>query len=253
VGRLKGKKAVVCGTGGIGRAVCRSFCEEGAAVIGLDIAADAGLALEKELKKEGFDFRFMRCDVSSEKDISLSSRYAQETFGGVDVLFNNVGIISAKTIQEITVGEWDHVFDVNLKSVFLMTKYFTPLMKGRRGSIINVSSALGTISYPKMALYSSTKAGVIMFSKVMAAELAPDIRVNCIVPGVIETPMLEGYAKEFTPIEQEETFKFFLNKHLLKRFGRPEEVAPLVVYLASDEASFMTGAAIPIDGGASAS
>ncbi len=248
MGRLDKKIAIISGaTGGIGRVACMRFCEEGAAVIGVDISDVGGKELENELKKKGFNFEYKHCDVSSSKDVKALAQHTREKFNGLDVLFNNAGIILGKPIVDTTEEQWDFVQNVNLKSIFLMSRECISLMKGRKGSIINTSSVGGLVAFANMSAYGAAKAGVIMLSKVAAVDLAPDIRVNAICPGVIDTPMPRSFISELP--EKEAIWHAFEDGHLVKRLGKPEEIVSLVVYLASDESTFMTGAAIPIDGG----
>lgn len=248
MGRLDGKNAVISGAaGGMGQVACRRFCEEGASVVGVDLAEEAGRELEDKLRGEGFDFELRRVDVTSSEEVDELAEHVKTKFDGLDVLHNNAGIILGKPLLETTEEEWDRLHDVNLKSVFLMTRAFVPLMEGRGGSIVNVSSVGGLVAFENMSAYGAAKAGVAMFSRVAAADLAPDIRVNAICPGVIDTPMPRNFIS--TLPDQEAIWRGFEEGHLLGRVGRPEEVVSLVVWLASDEASFMTGAALPIDGG----
>lgn len=250
MGRLENKVAIVTGaTGGIGRKTCRLFCEEGAVVIGVDISDAAGNEMQRELKASGFKFEYLHCDVSSSKEINSLAQQVKAKTGGLNVLVNNAGIILGKPILETTEEQWDFVQNVNLKSVFLMIKEFAPLMKGKKGSIINASSIGGVVSFAGMSAYGAAKAGVVMLSKTAAVDLAPDIRVNAICPGVIDTPMPHSFLKELSDHEKEAILGTFAEGALLKRLGTPDEIASLYLYLAADESSFMTGAAISIDGG----
>ena len=248
MGRLEGKVAVITGAaGGQGQVACRMFCEEGAAVLGTDISAEAGKELQRELRDKNFNFEFVAADVSITRDCQRLARHAGRRHGRVDVLYNNHGIILGKPLLETTEAEWDRIQKVDLKSVFLLTKAFVPLMEGG-GSIINVSSVGGLVAFANMAAYGAAKAGLAHFSKVAAVDLAPyNIRVNAICPGVIDTQMPRNFVSELP--DRDEIWRSFERGHLVQRVGRPEEVVPLAIYLASDESSFMTGAAIPIDGG----
>jgi len=247
MGRLEGKFAVISGAaGGIGREACRRFCEEGASVVGVDISED-GRELERELRGEGAGFEFRGADVSSPEDVAALAVHVRERFGGLDVLFNNAGIILGKPLLQTTEEEWDRLHDANLKSVYLMTKALVPLMRGRSGSVINTSSAGGLVAFENLSAYGAAKAGVAMFSKCAAVDLAPDVRVNAICPGVIDTPMPRSFISALP--DREAVWRGFEEGHLLGRVGRPDEVVSLALWLASDEASFMTGAALPIDGG----
>ncbi|MBI5923916.1 MAG: SDR family oxidoreductase [Betaproteobacteria bacterium] len=248
MGRLENKVAIVSGaTGGIGRKTCRLFCEEGAVVFGVDISDNAGNEMQRELTASGFKFEYFHCDVSSSKEIKSLAQLIKAKVSGLDILVNNAGIILGKSFLETTEEEWDQIQNVNLKSVFLMMKELAPLMKGKKGSIINASSIGGVVAYAGMSAYGAAKAGVVMLSKVGAVDFAPDIRVNAICAGAIDTPMPHSFLKD-SP-DKEAIWRALQDGALLKRLGTPEEIAFLYLYLASDESTFMTGAAISIDGG----
>jgi 2-keto-3-deoxy-L-fuconate dehydrogenase len=248
MGKLDGKNAVITGAaGGMGQAACRMFCSEGARVLGADVNGVAGKELEATLKGEGLDFRFAEVDVTSAASIAELAATAKAEFGSVDVLYNNAGIISGKPILETTEEEWSYVERINSKSIFLTTKAFVPLMAGRKGSIINVSSIGGIVAFANMGAYGAAKAASAHFSRVAAVEFAPDIRVNAICPGVVDTPMPRNFTKDMD--NRDEIFEAWNHEHLTGRLGRPEEVVSLALWLASDDAGFMTGAVLNIDGG----
>jgi NAD(P)-dependent dehydrogenase (short-subunit alcohol dehydrogenase family) len=252
MGRLDNKYAVITGaTGGVGRAASRLFCSEGASVVGVDISTDTGAELELELKAEGYDFQFRTVDVSSEEQVNqLAADVATDR--PVDIVYNNAGIILGKHILESTVEEWDRVHDINSKSVFLMIRAFAPKMTNPGGSIVNTSSAGGAVALPNMAIYGAAKAGVVLLSRVAAVDLAPGIRVNAILPGVIDTPMPRNFVSLLPEEQQKATLDHLTSQHLTGRLGRPEEVAAAALFLASDESSFVTGSAMFVDGGATA-
>ena len=247
--RLAGKTAVITGaTGGIGRTACRIFCEEGASVIGSDLGDEHGRQFEAELRAAGHDFSYMACDVSSSADVAGLAVAARERFGGLDVLYNNAGIILGKALVEMTDGEWDRILDVNLRGTFLTMRALVPLMTGRQASIVNMSSGLGLVGAEMLTAYSASKGGVIMLTKSAALELGPEIRVNAICPGVIDTPM----PRQINPAGGEAFMRAFEEIHVARRLGRPEEVVAMAVFLASDEASFVTGSVMTVDSGATA-
>lgn len=248
--QLEGKTSVISGAGGgMGRVACREFCEAGARVIGVDIAEDAGRELEKELQADGLDFEFVAGSASDAGDVESLATTVADRFGGLDVLYNNAGVVLGKPVLETSEEEWDLVHNSTLKSTFLMTRGLVPLMKGRNGSVINVSSTGGLVGFEFMSAYCAAKGGVLLFTKACAIDLAPDIRVNAICPGVIDTPMPRAFVSKLTEEEAKEVWTGFEQGHLALRVGRPEEVVSMARYLASDEASFVTGAAIPVDGG----
>ncbi|KAA0082659.1 SDR family oxidoreductase [Mycolicibacterium sp. P9-64] len=252
MGRLDNKYAVITGaTGGVGRAACRMFCAEGASVIGVDISTAAGADLERELKGEGYDFQFRTVDVSSEEQVN---DLAAEITGDrpIDIVYNNAGTILGKHILESSVEEWDRVHDVNSKSVFLMIRAFAPRMTNPGGSIVNTSSGGGVVAIPNMSVYGAAKAGVILLSRAAAVDLAPGIRVNALVPGLIDTAMPQSFVSELPEEHRAAVLDGMKAQHLTRRLGRPEEVAAAALFLASDEASFVTASALVVDGGATA-
>ncbi|MPZ70585.1 MAG: SDR family oxidoreductase [Actinobacteria bacterium] len=249
MGRLEGKNVVISGaTGGQGQVACRMFGDEGANVIGTDVDEQAGVALSKELGEKGHPFSFIAADLSNSAGVDTLGAAVEERFDRVDAVYNNHGIILGKPLLETTEAEWDKIHDIDLKSVFLIMKRLVPLMTERGGSIINVSSVGGLVAFANMAAYGAAKGGLAMFSKVAAVDLAPhNIRVNAICPGVIDTPMPRNFVSGLA--ERDQIWTGFEQGHLTGRLGRSEEVVSLAIYLASDESTFMTGAAIPIDGG----
>jgi 2-keto-3-deoxy-L-fuconate dehydrogenase len=249
MGRLDDKNVIITGaTGGQGQTACRMFSAEGARILATDLDAQVGAELEKELRDKGYDFSFVTADLATGAGCDRLATEARGRFDRVDVLYNNHGIILGKPLLDTTEEEWDRVHDIDLKSVFLLTKQIAPLMTEHGGSIINVSSVGGLVAFANMAAYGAAKGGLAMFSKAAAVDLAPyGIRVNAICPGVVDTPMPRNFVSGLT--EKEAVWQGFENGHLVGRLGRSEEVVSLALYLASDESTFMTGAAIPIDGG----
>jgi NAD(P)-dependent dehydrogenase (short-subunit alcohol dehydrogenase family) len=251
--RLEGKQAVITGaTGGIGRVACRRFCEEGAAVIGADLDEEAGRALVEELRADGLDFAFVRCDVSSSAEVGELAREVERRFGGLDVLYNNAGIILGKPLTETTDEEWDRVLAVNLRGSFLTMRELVPLMEGRQGSIVNTSSGLGLVGAEQLGAYCASKGGLVLLSKSAALELGPGIRVNAICPGVIDTQLPQLALAGLPEDVASAIYRGWEESHVAGRIGRPEEVVAAAIFLASDEASFITGAAIPVDSGVTA-
>jgi NAD(P)-dependent dehydrogenase (short-subunit alcohol dehydrogenase family) len=251
--RLSGKTAVITGaTGGIGRVACRTFCEEGAAVIGTDIEGDAGQELEDELRAEGFDFTFLSRDIASSAETTSLARDVESHCGGLDILYNNAGVIVGKPLCETTDEEWEYVLGANLRSVFLTMRALVPLMQGRQASIVNTASGLGLVGQEQLSAYCASKGGVVLLTKSAALELGPDIRVNAVCPGVIDTSMPRRALAALPEEIRTAIFAGWEESHVAGRLGRPEEVVALAVFLASEEASFITGAAIPVDSGVTA-
>lgn len=251
-GRLAGKRAVITGaTGGIGSAACRLFCTEGAEVIGVDIDVDAGRTLEAELGAIDSAFTFERVDVTDEDQVSrLAERCAASA--RIDVVFANAGTILGKPLLETTVADWDRMHDLNARSVFLTITAFAPLMTDPGGSIIVNSSGGAVAAVPNMAAYSASKASALALARSAAVDLAPGIRVNTLLPGVIDTPMPRSFVSSLPAEHQAAVMSELEALHVLKRLGRPEEVAAAALFLASDESSFFTASALTVDGGATA-
>ncbi len=248
VRRLDGKVAVITGVStGIGRASALLFAQEGAKVVGADINQRDGQTLMDEIRKAGGTAVFVRADVTNASDANRIAETAL-SFGRIDVLFNNAGIEIVKRFVDLTDEEWDKAMNVNLRSVYLCCKRIIPeMLKAGVGSIINTASTAALVGSFSPA-YSAAKGGIVALTRVLAVELAKDrIRVNCICPGAIETPMLQRTLEKQGDPQQ--VRKERLKAYPAGRFGRPEEVAQLALFLASDESSFMTGTIVPVDGG----
>jgi NAD(P)-dependent dehydrogenase (short-subunit alcohol dehydrogenase family) len=247
---LKGKVAVVTGAAsGIGRAAGLRLAEAGAAAALLDIDAESGKRAEEEIVRKGGFARFFRCDVTSMEDCRKTTEAIIEKFGRIDILFNNAGSIIRKDILDLTEEDWDRVLDVNLKSVFLLSKNVIPFMKkSGGGSIINTGSGWGLKGGLKAAAYCAAKGGVVNLTRAMAIDFGKDnIRVNCICPGDVETPLLYGEAVQLGR-ESSEFMKEAADRPL-GRVGQPQEIANAVLYFASDQSSWTTGSILVVDGG----
>ncbi|GAA3524041.1 SDR family NAD(P)-dependent oxidoreductase [Nocardioides daeguensis] len=249
--RLQGKTALITGaTGGQGRVACRTFAEEGARVLATDLDPAAGAELEATLRDKGLEVTFVATNLASAAGVEELAA-AAEALGGLDVLYANHGIILGSPLLETTEEEWDRIQDVNLKSVFLLTRRLAPVMADRDASIINVSSVGALTVFPNLSAYGAAKAGLAMFSKCAAVDLAPlGIRVNAICPGVIDTPMPRSFIDTLPDQpDAEPIMRAFAEGSVVGRLGRPEEVVSLALYLASDESTFMTGSVLTVDGG----
>lgn len=250
MGRLEGKVTIVTGAaGGVGRAAVERFSAEGACIVACDVVGD-GRDLAASTERNGGFYR--RTDVTRENEVCKLVSEACERFGRIDVLYNNHGIMVGKPFLETTMQEFDRVIEVNLRSVFLLSLYVAREMaSARRGSIVNVASVGGIVGFPGMAAYGAAKGGVVQLTRSMATDLAPfGVRVNVICPGVIDTPMPRKYLENVE--DKAAAWKAMESMHLMKRLATPEEVVAAALFLASDEASFFTGAVIPVDGGLTA-
>lgn len=250
--RLEGKVGLITGGGsGIGRATALLFAKEGAKVSVVDIDSKEGAKTVRMIKDASGEAIFLQADVSEAVDAQSMIGKTVEKYGKLDILFNNAGIVKFGSITEMSEEEWNKIMDINLKGVFLGTKYAIPQMiKQGGGVIINTASECAISGFPTMSAYSASKAGVYIFTKVAAIELVRyNIRVNSVSPARIYTPMHESIWKELPREEAERQRKKLDQSIPLGRMGTPEEVANAVLFLASDEASFITGADLPVDGG----
>ncbi len=245
--RLKNKTAIVTGgSSGIGKASSILFAREGAKVVVSDIADKAGVDVVKTIRENGGEATYVYCDVTKEEQARNLVAQTVEKYGRLDILYNNAGIGMVKLLPEMMEQEWDRIFSINVKGVFLCSKYAIPQMKKQgKGAIVNTASNWGLIAYPHWPAYCATKGAVVMLTKALAIDHAPDnIRVNCVCPGNIDTPLLRA------GIEAEGKFEEAVKT--MGRLAKPEEVANLALFLASDEASYITGAAMVVDNGESA-
>lgn len=245
--KLKGKVAIVTGASrGIGRAIAKKLAEEGArVVVNYNSSSKEAEGLQREITESGGEALLFKADVSNSKEVQSMVEATIAKFGRVDILVNNAGIIFRKRILESTEEEWDRTLDVNLKSVYLCSKAVAPIMiRQKRGKIVNISSISGVNSPPsamEVPDYTASKAGVIGLTRALAVDLAPTVNVNVVCPGAIETDMLAQMSEQARSGRMAET--------PLKRFGRPEEIAAAVLYLASDDSDFVTGETLVVSGG----
>ncbi|WP_031066678.1 SDR family NAD(P)-dependent oxidoreductase [Streptomyces sp. NRRL WC-3742] len=245
---LTGKRAIVTGAAsGIGRATAALLAELGASVLLADLDAERGEQAAKEVGGV-----FARCDVSRRPDCEQAVRSAVDHFGGVDVLFNNAGIIRRSTVTEITDEDWDLVMAVNVRSIMLMSGLVVPLMAAAGGgSIVNTGSGWGIKGGGRAVSYCASKGAVVNMTRAMAIDHGPDnIRVNCVCPGDTDTGMLAEEARQLG--ESPDAFYADAADRPLGRIGRPRDIAQTVAFLASDAAAFVSGAVIPVDGAGTA-
>lgn len=244
---LSNKVAIITGARrGMGRAHALALADKGARVVISDIFLDDCLKVAKKIEKKGGEALAIKCDISKRKEIERMVKETIKRFGRIDILVNNAGILQRKSFLKITEKEWDKIINVNLKGYFLCSQIVAKEMikQKSRGAIVNIASVAGMIGFKNLSHYCASKGGVIALTKAMAVELAPySIRVNAIAPGRINTAMDNTLKKD------PQTKEKILNQIPLHRIGDPREVSNLVVFLVSDESSYLTGTTITIDGG----
>lgn len=239
---FQNKTVVITGASkGIGASCAKLFFDSGANVALLDLSYDNNF--EKRDR-----WLAMICNVSSEVEVKEALEKVNQYFGSIDLLINNAGIQKYGSVTETTSAEWDLVMNVNLKSLFLCSKYSIPFMlEKEKGVIINIASVQSFVSQQKVAAYTTAKTAILGLTRSIAVDYSPNIRCVAVCPGTIDTPMLRDAIA--LSEDSEEVMQECIDMHLSKRVGTPEEVAELVLYLCDDKASFITGQAIRIDGG----
>lgn len=250
--RFTNKVIVITGAGsGIGRTAALAFAREGGSVVIGDINETDGAETARQILESGGFATAVRCDVRNAEDVAALIARAVADFGGVDVLYNNAGVVRYGTVEELSVEDWDFQLDINLKGTFLTCKYAIPQMRKRGGgAIVNTASVQAFASQKTVPAYAASKGGVVSLTTTIALDHADDnIRCNCIAPGTIRTPMVDQAADTFGPDDPEAAIAEWGRLHPLGRVGKPEEVANLVLFLASDEAAFCTGGCYRVDGG----
>jgi NAD(P)-dependent dehydrogenase (short-subunit alcohol dehydrogenase family) len=248
--RLSGKVALITGgASGIGRETALLFAREGATVTVVDVDEDGGGGVVRKIVDSGGQATFVRCDVTSAADCQRAVLRTVSGLGGLDVLFNNAGIIRRSTVLDTTEEDWDLVMAVNVKSIFLLSRAAIPIMaQSGGGVIINTASGWGLVGGRRAASYCASKGAVVNLTRAMALDHGrQNIRVNCVCPGDTDTPLLHAEARQLGQPEQQ--FLAESAQRPLQRIGTPEEIAQAVLYLASDASSFVTGTALVVDGG----
>jgi 3-oxoacyl-[acyl-carrier protein] reductase len=249
--KLANKVAIITGAGsGFGRGSAILFAKEGAKVVIADINDAGGKETVEKIKSNGGEAIFVHTDISKASDAENLIKTAKDKFGKIDILFNNAGVPQhPMSVENLDESLWDRIYSVNVKGIFLTTKYAFPVMRGAGGGVvINLASIAGIRPRPGSGAYATSKAAAIMLTKVLALEGAPNhIRVNAINPVAGDTPMLPGLLPE--GVDTDKAKKALVDTIPLGRLVKPEDVAYAALYLASDESSMLTGSSIDVDGG----
>lgn len=241
---LKDKVAVITGgASGIGRATALEFVNEGSKVVIVDINEEKGKELESQIKNNGGEALFIQTDITDQSAVARLFKKVIDTYGNVDILINNAGFLFLGPTHELDFDKWTKTIDVNLNAMFLLTKESLKIMlENGKGSIVNIASTAGTIGFSENAAYTATKHAVVGFTKALAVEYSGrNIRINSVSPGDTRTPILDAYPKE--------ELDAIIAEHPIGRLAEPVEIANAIVFLASDDASFVTGTNFIVDGG----
>lgn len=249
--KLKNLVALISGAGsGIGKSTAKLFAENGAIVIVNDINEENGLKTVEEIESNGGIATFQQADVTKTEDVQRMVKEIVEKYKKIDILFNNAGVPGVGELHEIDEHVWDSVMNVNVRGVFVLSKYIVQqMMKQNSGNIINMSSCVAEIGLARRALYAATKGAILSLTKSMQVDYAKyNIRVNALLPGTIYTPFVERYLNESYD-DREEGLKTITKRQLTEQLGTPEDVAKAALFLASDESSFVMGSPLYVDGG----
>lgn len=240
--RLDGKVALITGgASGIGECATRIFSAAGASVIIADIDTKRAEALAAEIPGS----RAIHCDITSEESV----KHVFQQVPHLDILLNNAGIGLVGGVTETELLDFERIFRVNVTGMFLVTKYAVPLLIASQGSMVNIGSVAGLIGVKRRFAYCATKGAVIAMTRQLAVDYPTQFRVNCICPGTVDTPFVEGYLEKHHKHEKDKVRAELNQRQPIGRLGRPEEIANLALYLCSAEASFVNGSVMPIDGG----
>ena len=250
MGRLEGRIAIVTGAGrGIGAAIAERFAREGAAVVAAQRTAEDGERVVAGIVEQGGEAISVEADVRDPTSVETLVQTTIERYGGLDILCNNAGVGLIRSVVDTTTAEYDYVMDSNVRGVFLCMKYAIPrLIERGGGSVINIASVASYVGFPNDAAYCTSKGAVLMLTRQATLDYAPaNVRVNAICPGFIDTPMLRVYCEG--QADPEAALDEVIGLHPMRRLGTCEDVASAAVYFASDDAGWVTGAALAVDGG----
>ncbi len=240
---MKGKTAIVTGGGqGIGKAIVQAFLKAGAGVVIAEVDEEAGRQTETEFASLG-EAKFVHCDAGDEESVRACVDAAVGAFGHIDFVINNAGIGIWKPVQDLTLEEWNRVLATNLTSIFLFARYTAGHLRSAGGAIVNIASTRAFMSEPNTESYSASKGGIVSLTHSLAISLGPDVRVNCISPGWIDVSGWKKTPRESDVRDLDDRF------HPAGRVGKPEDIAAVVLFLCSNEAGFITGQNVIIDGG----
>lgn len=240
--RLDGKVALVTGgASGIGEATVRTFAEAGAKVLIVDIDKQRAESLQADLPGSSS----YQCDITNESEVAKLFDQIEK----LDILVNNAGIGLVGSVEETALPDFQRLFRVNVEGTFLVTRVAIPLLVSSHGSIVNIGSVAGVVGVKRRFAYCATKGAVVAMTRQLAVDYPTQFRVNCIAPGTVDTPFVEGYLEKYHKNEKEKVRSELNMRQPIGRLGRPEEIARLALYLCSPAAEFMNGAVIPIDGG----
>jgi len=253
--RLRDKVAVVTGEGaGIGEATAVRFAQEGARVLAVDIDRESVEQVVSKIRAAGGEAETLAADVAVEESGQLIAERCVALWSRLDILVNNAAVFRHRRVEDAVRDDWERVMSVNVMGTSFCSKYAVRVMKQQgSGSIVNIASINGLIAMADWMTYNASKAAIVEISKSMSLDLGPfNIRVNCVCPGVTRTPALERVFVEYNVEPDQAVQDFIAHRCHIKRFGRPDEIASAILFAASDEASYMTGATLVVDGGYSA-